>query len=85
VGPRAGLDVCEKPRPYRDSNPGPSRPKPVAIPVELSQESSTLLRASFCNYYNKSERAVVNNIASQKFETPGLNRRLKCTVLKSVL
>jgi hypothetical protein len=24
VGPRAGLEVCEKPRPYRDSIPGPS-------------------------------------------------------------
>jgi hypothetical protein len=26
VGPRAGLDVCEKSRPYRDSFPGPSSP-----------------------------------------------------------
>jgi hypothetical protein len=24
VGPRAGLNVCEKPRPHRDSIPGPS-------------------------------------------------------------
>jgi hypothetical protein len=26
VGPRAGLDVCEKSRPQRDSIPGPSSP-----------------------------------------------------------
>jgi hypothetical protein len=26
VGPRAGLDVCEKSRPHRDSIPGPSSP-----------------------------------------------------------
>jgi hypothetical protein len=26
VGPRAGLDVCEKPRPHRDSIPGLSSP-----------------------------------------------------------
>jgi hypothetical protein len=26
VGPRVGLDVCEKSRPYRDSTPGPSSP-----------------------------------------------------------
>jgi hypothetical protein len=26
VGPRAGLDVCEKPQPHRDSIPGPSNP-----------------------------------------------------------
>jgi hypothetical protein len=26
VGPRAGLDVCEKSRLYRDSIPGPSSP-----------------------------------------------------------
>jgi hypothetical protein len=26
VGPRAGLDVCVKSRPYRDSTPGPSSP-----------------------------------------------------------
>jgi len=24
VGPRAGMDVCEKPRPQRNSIPGPS-------------------------------------------------------------
>jgi hypothetical protein len=26
VGPRAGLDMCEKSRPHRDSIPGPSSP-----------------------------------------------------------
>jgi hypothetical protein len=35
VDPRAGLDVCEKSRPHRDSIPGPSSPWPVAIPTEL--------------------------------------------------
>jgi hypothetical protein len=35
VGPRAGLDVCEKSRPHRDSIPGPSSPYSVAIPTEL--------------------------------------------------
>src|SRR5215510_8248715 len=35
VGPTAGLDVCEKSRPQRDSIPGPSIPQPVAIPTEL--------------------------------------------------
>jgi hypothetical protein len=35
VGTRAGLDVCEKSRPYRDSIPGPSSPYPVVTPTEL--------------------------------------------------
>jgi hypothetical protein len=35
VGPRVGLDVCEKSRPYLESIPGPSIPKPVAILTEL--------------------------------------------------
>jgi hypothetical protein len=35
VGPRAGLDRCGKSLPHRDSIPGPSSPKPVAIPTEL--------------------------------------------------
>jgi hypothetical protein len=29
VGPRAGLDICEKSRPHRDSIPGPSSSQPV--------------------------------------------------------
>jgi hypothetical protein len=37
VDPRAGLDVCEKSRPHRDSIPGPSSPWPVAMPTELSR------------------------------------------------
>jgi len=36
VGLRAGLDRCEKSRPYRDSIPGPSSPYPVAVPITLS-------------------------------------------------
>ena len=28
MGPRAGLDGCEKSRPHRDSIPGPSSPWP---------------------------------------------------------
>jgi hypothetical protein len=35
VGPRARLDVREKPGPHRDSIPGPSSPQSVAIPTEL--------------------------------------------------
>jgi hypothetical protein len=35
VGPRAGLDVCEKSRPHWDSIPGPSSLQPVDIPTEL--------------------------------------------------
>jgi hypothetical protein len=37
VGPRTGLDECGKPRPHRDSIPGPSSPERVAIPTELFQ------------------------------------------------
>ena len=40
VGLRAGLDRCIKPRPHRDSIPGPSSPQPVAIPTELSQPTN---------------------------------------------
>jgi hypothetical protein len=35
VGSRAGLDVCEKSRPHRDSIPGLSSPSSFAIPTEL--------------------------------------------------
>jgi hypothetical protein len=35
MGPRIGLDVCEKSRPNRDSIPGTSSPYAVAIPTEL--------------------------------------------------
>jgi hypothetical protein len=34
VGPRAGLDACEKSRPHRDSILGPSSPLSFAIPIE---------------------------------------------------
>jgi hypothetical protein len=37
VGPRAGLDMCEKSRPYWNWIPGQSSPYPVAIPTELSR------------------------------------------------
>jgi hypothetical protein len=37
VGPRAGLEECEKPRPHRVSIPGPSSPWRVAIPTALSR------------------------------------------------
>ena len=37
VGPRAGLDGCEKSRPHQDSIPGPSSPYRVAMPTELSR------------------------------------------------
>jgi hypothetical protein len=40
VGPRAGLDRCEKYRLHRDSIPGPSSPKSVAIPTELHGPST---------------------------------------------
>jgi hypothetical protein len=35
VGPRAGLNRCEKFSPHQDSIPGPSSPEQVAIPTEL--------------------------------------------------
>jgi hypothetical protein len=48
VGPRAGLDVCEKSRPHRDSIPGPSSPLPVAIPTELpGQPGATVVMCLF--------------------------------------
>src|SRR5215469_16749173 len=37
VGPRVGLDSCGKSRLHRNTIPGPSHPKPVAIPTELSR------------------------------------------------
>ena len=35
MGPRAGLDRCGKSRSHPDAIPGPSSPKPVAIPTTL--------------------------------------------------
>jgi hypothetical protein len=35
MGPRAGLDGCEKSHPHWDSIPGQSSPWSVAIPTEL--------------------------------------------------
>jgi hypothetical protein len=45
VGPRAGLDGCEKSRPHRDSIPGPSSPYRVAIPTTLYRPT-----LYFCKY-----------------------------------
>jgi hypothetical protein len=42
VGPRAGLDVCEKSLPHRDSIPRSPSPQPVAIPTELSRPLNSL-------------------------------------------
>ena len=41
MGPRAGLDRCGKSRPHRDSMSGPSSPKRVDIPTELSRPTNT--------------------------------------------
>jgi hypothetical protein len=41
VGPRAGMDVCEKSRPHRDSIHGTSSPLSVAIPTELPGPPNT--------------------------------------------
>ena len=35
VSSKAGLNMCGKSRPHRDSIPGPSSPQRVAIPTEL--------------------------------------------------
>ena len=40
VSPRAGLDGCRKSRPHLDSIPGPSSPKPVAMPTTLTPSNS---------------------------------------------
>jgi hypothetical protein len=37
LGLRAGLDLCRKTRPHRESIPGPSSPQWVAIPTTLSR------------------------------------------------
>jgi hypothetical protein len=50
VGPRAGLNVCEKFRPHRDSIPGPSSPYPVDIPTELPGLRSMLDVVHFLRY-----------------------------------
>jgi len=42
VGPRAGLDRCEKSCTHRDSISGPSNPYPVAIPTTLPGPLSDL-------------------------------------------
>ena len=39
-GPQGLLNGCGKPRPQRDSIPGPSTPQQVALPTELSRPTS---------------------------------------------
>jgi len=41
VGPRTGLGLCGKTRPHWDSIPGPTSPKRVVIPTELSRLTSS--------------------------------------------
>ena len=54
VGSRAGLDGYGKPRPYRDSIPGPSSPYQVAIPTTYGNQEchqngkENLIYFSFC-------------------------------------
>jgi hypothetical protein len=43
VGPRAGLGVCGKSRPHRDSIHGPSIPQRVAILTELSRHAFSMV------------------------------------------
>jgi hypothetical protein len=43
VGPRAGLDGCEKSRPYRDSIPEASSPQRVATPITGQQPPMLIL------------------------------------------
>jgi hypothetical protein len=54
VGLRAGLDVCEKSRPYRDSIPGPFSPQPVAIPTELPGNYSVTMVIKCRNVFDDS-------------------------------
>jgi len=47
VGARAGLDGCGKARPHRDSIPGLSSPKQVAIPTTLSQARQSSIPVNY--------------------------------------
>jgi hypothetical protein len=60
VGPRAGLDECEKSRPHRDSIPRPSSPYPVAIPTELPGPPVELGMRTIC------PKSVSRNLTEQK-------------------
>ena len=53
VGPRAGLDGCEKSLPHRDSIPGPSSSKQVAIPTELSDIGGLILTGRKQKYWER--------------------------------
>ena len=59
MGPRAGLDGCEKSRLHRDSIPGPSSPYRVAILTELSRPP--------CNKINVAK----NSVGSDKIQMLG--------------
>ena len=47
-GPRAVLKVCGKPRPHRDSIPGPSNPGRVCISTTLSRPTNTTAMSHLC-------------------------------------
>jgi hypothetical protein len=48
MGPRAHLNRCGKFRPHRDSIPGPSSPKPVAIPTKLAGPQTVIRKVQIC-------------------------------------
>ena len=49
LGPRASLNGCGKSHPHRDSIPGPSSPKRVAIPTALSLSTPGINNRSIKN------------------------------------
>jgi hypothetical protein len=66
VGPRAGLDRCEKSRPYRDSIPGPSSPYPVTIPTELPglhNQDSSCIKEKFVKKFHRSLLQAQNKLS----------------------
>ena len=72
MGPRAGLDLCEKFRPRRDSIPQPSRPQRVAIPTEPS-----LLTLSLTSKY-QSPNALYGKVTVFSAVTRFAEVRLHC-------
>ena len=52
VGTRAGLDGCRKPRPHRNSIPGPSIQQRVAIPTELCRPRCLSQNFNLLNIYH---------------------------------
>ena len=51
MGPRAGLDMCGKSRPNRDSIPDRPPCSSVALPTELSGPQGVLFPEKFMNFY----------------------------------